>query len=258
MAPGPCMELPDEVVTAVRRSSRLVALTGAGISSESGIPTFRDALEGLWAKYDPTDLATPEAFERDPETVTRWYDWRRLKYLDAQPNPGHRALARLGALFESEGRAFTLVTQNVDRLHQLAGSREVIELHGTIWVWRCSRCGEEAEVRGEAFPSYPPLCGCGGARRPGVVWFGEMLPEGALRAASNAAGSCDLFMSIGTSAVVYPAAGLAHLARARGARVLEVNTDATPLSSLVDWSLQGRCGTLLPMLVEAAFGPPRG
>ncbi len=242
-------------MAAVRESTHIVALTGAGISAESGIPTFRDSMEGLWAQYDPADLATPEAFERDPGMVTRWYDWRRLKCLDARPNPGHRALARLEALFESKGRSFTLVTQNVDRLHHLAGSRGVLELHGTITVWRCSRCGEEPEVGETAFPSYPPRCMCGGFLRPGVVWFGEILPEDALCSASDAARSCDLFMSIGTSAVVYPAAGLAHLARAGGARVLEINAEVTPLSTLVDWSLQGKCGTLLPLLVDSAFGP---
>ena len=200
------------------------------------------------------ELATPEAFERDPETVARWYDWRRELIAAAVPSPAHQALARLQRLFEELGRKFTLVTQNVDRLHQAAGSRCVIELHGTLWVWRCVRCGREQEERQVPFSAYPPKCACGGLRRPGVVWFGEVLPEDAFGRASHSSAECDLFLSIGTSAVVYPAAGLAHVARSRGARVAEINAEPTPLSPLVHWSLQGKCGELLPALVGRAFG----
>jgi NAD-dependent deacetylase len=246
------MEIPDDLVAALQAAHCVVAITGAGVSAESGIPTFRGAREGLWAKYDPMQLATPEAFTNDPETVTRWYDWRRGKCLAARPNPAHLALARLEEVLEARGREFALVTQNVDRLHQAAGSRRVIELHGTLWVWRCTVCSHESEDRSVPFAEYPTKCPCGGIRRPGVVWFGEALPQGALEAASAAAGSCDIFMSLGTSSVVYPAAGLAHVARARGARVLEVNAEPTPLSPLVTWSLRGMCGEILPVLAERA------
>jgi NAD-dependent deacetylase len=212
-------------------------------------------MEGLWARYEPADLATPEAYARDPETVSRWYDWRRGRCADARPNPGHLALVRMQQLFDAGGRRFTLITQNVDRLHHSAGSRGVIELHGNLWEWRCTRCGRCEEERTVPFAEYPPRCGCGGIRRPGVVWFGESLPEVALHAASAAASACDLFFSVGTSAVVYPAAGLAHVARSRGAGVCEVNAQETPLSPLVTWSLRGRSGELLPALVSLAFGP---
>lgn len=229
-------------------------ITGAGVSAESGIPTFRDAQEGLWAKYDPMRLATPEAFENDPQTVTRWYDWRREKCAAARPNSGHYALVRLEQHMNRSGRQFTLVTQNVDRLHQAAGSRNVIELHGTLWVWRCVRCRAEREDREVPFCEYPPRCECGGYRRPGVVWFGEALPAGALEEASRAARECDLLLSMGTSAVVYPAAGLAYTAHRRGAKIGEINAQATPLSSLADWFIEGRSGEILPIIVDRAFG----
>jgi len=241
--------IPNELVDAVRTARSVCVLTGAGISAESGIPTFRDAMEGLWAKFRPEELATPEAFARDPETVTRWYDWRRQKCAAAKPNAGHLALAEMQRRYAQ----FKLVTQNVDRLHQAAGSCGVIELHGTLWVWRCARCGAEREER-DVFHEYPPMCTCGGNRRPAVVWFGEALPEDALGAAYDAARKCELFFSIGTSAVVYPAADLAHAARRSGARVVEINLQPTPLTPLADWSIAGRAGDVLPVLEERAFG----
>ena len=229
-------------------------LTGAGVSAESGIPTFRDAMEGLWAKFDPSQLATPEAFARDPEMVSRWYDRRREKCAAAKPNPAHLILARLGKYLTAQDRAFTLLTQNVDRLHQAAGSGNVVELHGTLWVWRCTRCGIEHEERVTPFKEYPPLCTCGGARRPSVVWFGEVLPESALEQARDALETCVLFLSIGTSAVVEPAASFIHIARRHGAKTVEINRDATPISGVVDWSLRGKAGEILPELVQRAFG----
>jgi NAD-dependent deacetylase len=247
------MPIPPEFIRAVQDASGIVALTGAGVSAESGIPTFRDPQEGLWAKYDPAELATPEAYSRDPQLVTRWYDWRRGKCAAAKPNPAHRALAWLERFCDENDRRFTLVTQNVDRLHHAAGSTRILELHGTLWIWRCVRCGQEREDREVPFAEYPPRCDCGGMRRPGVVWFGESLPDGVLEAANRAASECDLFLSIGTSAVVYPAAGLAHNARRRGARVAEINAQPTPLSPMTDWSLQGRCGEILPALFNLAF-----
>ncbi|HUJ08858.1 MAG TPA: NAD-dependent deacylase [Verrucomicrobiae bacterium] len=246
------MKLPSALVSVLREAHSVVALTGAGISAESGIPTFRDALTGLWAKFDPADLATPEAFARDPATVTRWYDERRQKCAGAKPNAGHLALAALQREFLQRGRRFTLITQNVDRLHQAAGSRDVIELHGTLWVWRCTQCGEEREER-EPFREYPPRCRCGGTRRPGVVWFGEELPAQAMASAEAAAEDCEVFLSIGTSAVVYPAAGLAHTARRGGAKVAEVNAQPTDLTPLVDWSILALAGQALPELVRRIF-----
>jgi NAD-dependent deacetylase len=246
--------IPDSLVNALQAARAVVVLTGAGVSAESGIPTFRDAMEGLWAKYDPSQLATPEAFDRDPETVTRWYDWRRQKCAAAKPNPAHLALASLEKHFIIHKRGFTLLTQNVDRLHQAAGSRDVVELHGTLWVWRCTRCGVEREEREVPFTEYPPRCACGGARRPAVVWFGEMLPEHALEQSHDALEACGFFFSIGTSAVVEPAASFIHIARHRGAKTVEINRDATPISRVVDWSLLGKAGEILPQLVKRVVG----
>ena len=247
------MELPSSLVSAVRDAQAVVVLTGAGISAESGIPTFRDALTGMWAKFNPDELATPEAFIRDPAMVSRWYDERRQKCAEAKPNAGHLALARLQKELVQREHRFTLITQNVDRLHQAAGSNDVIELHGTLWVWRCTHCGDEREDR-EPFQEFPPKCRCGGARRPGVVWFGEELPAKAMSLAEAAAGNCDLFFSIGTSAVVYPAAGLAHTARLKRAKLVEINAQPTDLTSLVDWPLLGKAGEILPELIRQTFG----
>jgi NAD-dependent deacetylase len=246
--------IPDSLVDALREARAVVALTGAGVSAESGIPTFRDAMEGLWAKFDPSQLATPEAFDRDPEMVARWYDWRREKCALAKPNPAHLALAELEKHLAAKKRGFTLLTQNVDRLHQAAGSRNVVELHGTLWVWRCTRCGVEREERGVPFKEYPPRCPCGGARRPAVVWFGELLPDDAVQKAQDAVETCDFFFSIGTSAVVEPAASFIHAARGRGAKTVEINRDPTPISNAVDWSLLGKAGEILPELVRRVGG----
>lgn len=247
----------DQQIESIRRllleTSSVAILTGAGVSAESGIPTFRDTQTGLWAKYDPMELATPQAFARDPNLVTRWYDERRRKCAECKPNAGHLALAQLQDSFEAQGRGFTLITQNVDRLHQQAGSRDPVELHGTLWVWRCTSCGEENEERQVPFPEHPPRCACGGMRRPGVVWFGESLPQSALAAAWSAAESCGLFLSLGTSGVVEPAASLARLAASAGARTVEINLEETPLSSLMDISIRGATGALLPGLLSNLF-----
>ena len=237
----------------LRSADHIAVLTGAGVSAESGVPTFRDALTGLWAKFDPADLATPEAFARDAGLVSRWYDGRRCNAARCSPTAGHLALAELQRRTLGRGGRLTLITQNVDRLHQAAGSPDVIELHGTLWVWRCLDCGEEAEERGPAFDAYPLLCACGGKRRPGVVWFGEELPEHALLKARRAAGSCQLFLSLGTSSVVYPAAGLIDLALQNGARLLEVNPQETPYSRRAHWSIREPSGVSIPQLVAAAM-----
>jgi NAD-dependent deacetylase len=223
----------------------IAALTGAGISAESGIPTFRGA-GGLWREYRAEDLATPEAFARDPKLVWEWYDWRRGVIAGAQPNAGHRALAELAR----RSPKFTLVTQNVDGLHDRAGSTGVLKVHGDIWTVRCVACGREREDRRASIPELPPRCTCGGIERPGVVWFGESLPGDVWARAEDAAHNADLFLIIGTSAVVYPAAGLAELAKARGARVVEINIAETPVSHRVDASLRGSAAEILPQLLS--------
>ncbi len=225
-------------------ASRVAALTGAGISVESGVPTFRGA-GGLWKQYRPEDLATPEAFARDPRLVWEWYDWRRGLIAQAQPNPGHAALAEL----EKRKPSFTLITQNVDGLHDRAGSRNVLKLHGDIWWVRCTACGREQKDERVPLPALPPRCDCGGLLRPGVVWFGEPLPTEVWLEAEQAARSAELLLVIGTSAVVYPAAGLASLAKSSGARVIEINPEETGLSAEVDCSLRGRSGEMLPLLI---------
>jgi NAD-dependent deacetylase len=230
--------------------ARSVALlTGAGISAESGIPTFRGP-GGLWNNRRPEDLATPEAFERDPKLAWEWYDWRRQRLAAAQPNPGHRALAAL----EARGTEFALITQNVDGLHRAAGSRNIIELHGNIWRLRCVACGREVENRETPLRELPPRCTCGGLLRPGVVWFGEPLPTEAIEYALHAAQRCDIFLVCGTSAVVYPAAALPERALSAGARVIEVNLEETPFSQFAHVSLRGKCGELLPRIVAARPG----
>lgn len=248
------MYVPDPKILALLRNVDSIAvLTGAGVSAESGIPTFRDALTGLWAKFDPADLATPEAFARDPAMVSRWYDERRGNIAKCIPNAGHIALVELQRRILAAGKRFTLITQNVDRLHQAAGSTDVIELHGTLWTWRCMDCGVETEERGPAFDVYPPRCICGGPRRPAVVWFGEELPKHEHLKAQRAAGSCRLFISLGTSAVVHPAAGLIDLALRNGAQLLEVNPQETPYSRGAHWSIRGPSGEMLPRLMDAVF-----
>ena len=248
------IDIPEGLVGHVRDANHIVVLTGAGVSAESGIPTFRDAMDGLWAKYDPMELATPEAFNRDPELVTAWYDDRRVKCAACRPNPGHIALAALERELVNAGRRFDLITQNVDRLHHQAGSERVIEIHGTLWLWRCIECGKESEERQVPFESHPLYCDCGGLRRPGVVWFGENLPLKAIRDSDKALNACDLFISIGTSAVVYPAAGFIHTARSHGAATAEINLDPTPITGDVDWAVHGPSAKVLPRLIELAFG----
>lgn len=238
---------------ALAQARHVVVITGAGVSAESGIRTFRDTMEGLWKDFDPAKLATPEAFATDPATVTRWYDWRRLGCLAAEPNPGHVALAKLEAWLGETNRAFTLLTQNVDRLHHKAGSRNVIELHGSIIEWRCTRTGRKSTPPNTPFDEFPPRSEAGAPLRPDVVWFGEALPQPALDAAEHAMHTCDLFMSVGTSSVVYPAAGFAELARYRGAPVIEVNPAPTALTRTATWSLRGKSGQILPHLLGTAM-----
>ena len=209
------------------------------------MPTFREAQTGLWEKYDPLELATPEAFARDPELVWRWYRWRRELVAGAEPNAGHRALAELQSLVPR----LTLVTQNVDGMHQRAGSRDVIEFHGNLFSNRCFADGRIVETdAGDAVPRCPD---CGDYLRPGVVWFGEAIPEDALHLSFAAAADCDVFMSIGTSSLVYPAAGLADVALESGAVTIEVNPSPTGQSDAYTASLRGNAGVVLPKLVES-------
>ena len=240
---------PEALLDRLRQARRVVVLTGAGISAESGIPTFRDALTGLWAQYNPKELATPEAFQRNPRLVWEWYEWRVGLIRDAQPNPGHRALAKLEKLVPD----LTLITQNIDSLHQAAGSSAVIELHGNLRRYKCSVEGRVL-ANWPSGDSTPPLCpNCGAFIRHDVVWFGENLPEQALSQAVEAAGHSDLFLSIGTSSLVQPAASLPLLALKKGALLVEVNLDETPLSQIADVCLRGPAGVVLPALLQAAW-----
>lgn len=225
----------------IKGAKTISVLTGAGISAESGIPTFRGA-GGLWGKYRPEELATPSAFARDPELVWRWYNWRRGIIVKANPNPGHIALARAEV-----SREVIIITQNIDGLHQKAGSKRVIEFHGSIWRVRCIECGCETENM--EVPLKKIECECGGLLRPAVVWFGEPIPDQVLQASFEAIGECDVLLVVGTSAVVQPAASLAMLALDMLKKVIEVNLEATPISNVVDISIRGKAGEVLPQII---------
>jgi len=229
---------------ALSRAHRVVALTGAGISAESGVPTFRGA-EGLWRHYRATDLATPEAFARDPRLVWEFYNWRRDLLAPLRPNAAHLALVEL------EGRVpeFLLITQNIDGLHRAAGSRQVLELHGNIWQVRCTGCGRITEDR-TLLPELPACGACGGLLRPHVVWFGESLDPMVLNRAFKAVESCQALLIIGTSGNVQPAASMGLHARRHGAFVAEINLEATPATGAYDVTLLGKAGELLPRVVR--------
>ncbi len=236
-----------EAAKALRLARRVCVLTGAGISAESGIPTFRDALTGLWAKFNPEELATPEAFERDPKFVWDWYEYRRELIRKTEPNPGHYALVELARRTPQ----FTLVTQNVDGLHQKAGSTGVLEYHGNIMRDRCTVEAVVAARSRDSRGGLPRCESCGGLLRPDVVWFGEAIPPGPMIAAADAAERCDVFLSAGTSSLVYPAAGLAEAALYARATIIEVNPNRTDLSPSAHVVLSGPSGVLLPRLVAA-------
>jgi NAD-dependent deacetylase len=239
--------IPTGLIQALAHARRVAVLTGAGISAESGVPTFREAQTGLWSRYNPEDLATPLAFRRNARLVWEWYTWRRELVALVVPNMGHIALAGLEQRFPE----FTLMTQNVDGLHQRAGNRRVIELHGSLQRSKCSqenRIVESWHETGEVPPRCPE---CGGLLRPDVVWFGEGLPPQALQAAWKAAEHCQVFLSIGTSGLVEPAASLPYIAQRSGAIIVEINPNSTPLTPQADFSLQQAAGKALPELLAA-------
>ncbi|AVT35708.1 NAD-dependent deacylase [Plantactinospora sp. BB1] len=261
--------LPSEAAGLLARARRVVVFTGAGMSAESGVPTFRDDLTGLWARFAPARLATPEAFHADPDLVWGWYEWRRARVRRADPNPGHFAIAALQALVPDT----VVVTQNVDDLHERAGSASPVHLHGSLFAPRCiaeaahPAALTEPEDAGAVDPGEdggavdpgeggrlpPPRCTrCGALVRPGVVWFGEALPEAALSAAIRAAAGCDVLLAVGTSGVVYPAAEIPGIAARSGATVIQVNPEPTPLDPVCAINLRGTAAEVLPALVAAA------
>ena len=237
---------------AIARAARLCVLTGAGASAESGVPVYRGN-EGLYSAWSAADMATPEGFARNPEKVWAWYHDRRRQLAATRPNPGHLALAALQA--DRAARlgpdSFRLVTQNVDGLHQAAGNRNVIEVHGNLWQIRCTACHAATDNSGQLSDGIPRCPACQSICRPHIVWFGEMLPPAVWTAALEAASSCDVFLSVGTSAVVQPVASLVHLAADAGALVAEINLEETPNTRWVDLSLLGKSGDILPALVGA-------
>ena len=242
------LPIPVPLVTRLRAAQRVAVLTGAGISAESGVPTFREAQTGLWARYRPEELATPEAFRHDPRRVWEWYAWRRERVQQTAPNPGHLALVTM----EQRIAGFTLITQNVDGLHRRAGSHQVLELHGNLVRAKCFDEDRPVENWPDRSEESPPRCPrCGGLLRPDVVWFGEMLPPGAIDAAEQAARACDVLLVVGTSGAVWPAAGLAGIARRAGAEVVIVNPDASEIDDQAHWVLRGTAAGVLPALLGA-------
>jgi NAD-dependent deacetylase len=240
------MTVPRQLIERLKSAQRVVVFTGAGVSAESGVPTFRDAQTGLWSKFNPEELATPRAFQRNPRLVWEWYAWRRKLVAEVKPNPAHEALAEMEKLFPE----FHVVTQNVDGLHQRAGSRNVIELHGNITRTKCFDEGTIVPTWKET-GEVPPRCpNCGGLLRPDVVWFEEPMPEEETELAFRLSTNCDVFFSIGTSAVVFPAASLPREALESGATLVELNPQFTPLTTKADFVLTGAAGTIVPELLD--------
>ena len=239
------MNISPDLIRRFATAKRVTVLTGAGVSAESGVPTFRDALTGLWAKFSPEELATPQAFFRNPSLVWAWYEWRRKLLEQVQPNPAHLALAQMERMFSE----FHLITQNVDGLHQRAGSRNVIELHGSIARSKCSNEGTIINSWPQTGDEVPKCPQCGGLLRPDVVWFGEDLPATELKLAETATDNCDIFLSIGTSGEVYPAGGLPLRAKHHQAILVEINPDVTPITGQAHFVLTGAAGVILPQLL---------
>ncbi len=230
------MKIPEKLIETLKSAKKLVVLTGAGISAESGVPTFRGK-DGLWKKYKPEELATPWAFKRNPKLVWEWYDWRRSLIAPLEPNEAHKLIAKLEELYPE----FVLITQNVDGLHKKAGSKNVLELHGNIWRVKCTNCPYKEENKTVPLKEIPPKCPeCGNLLRPDVVWFGEPLDTDILDEAIFHSETCEVMLVIGTSAVVQPAASLPLLAKNKGAKIIEVNPEETPLTSIADWSIRAK------------------
>ncbi|MGE0469223.1 MAG: NAD-dependent deacetylase [Nitrospira sp.] len=242
MAQGSALLLLKEKLAT---AEAITVLTGAGISADSGVPTFRGP-DGLWRAYRAEDLATPEAFARDPRLVWEWYNWRRELIATKQPNAAHAAVVEL----ERRCQAFWLITQNVDGLHRAAGSRKLSEIHGNIWMVRCTRCGVVEDNHDVPIGILPCCCHCKSLLRPHIVWFGESLSPEDVERCATVLHRCDVLLVIGTSGTVFPAAGFASIAKNAGAFVAEINLDATPQSTLVDLSLQGRAKDIVPLLIE--------
>lgn len=245
------------LIDRLRAAQRVVVLTGAGTSSESGIPTFRDVLTGLWENFDAQQLATLQAFDADPELVWGWYEWRRSLVMQCQPNPAHQAIAAMQSLVPD----LRVVTQNVDDLHERAGSRDVLHLHGSLHDPRCRDCAAAytfpagvPDEPGDGRRLTPPVCSqCDGPVRPGVVWFGESLPTEHWLQAQHLANDCDVLFSVGTSSLVYPAANLPYMAKDAGACVIQVNPQPTSLEPVLDYDLQGNAGQIMPALLRAVW-----
>ena len=244
------MEIKTELsplINILNKTKRVAVLTGAGISAESGIPTFRGE-EGLWKTYRAEELATPQAFSRDPQLVWEWYDWRRGIIGSKDFNPGHEVLASWEKLFPT----FHVITQNIDGLHQRAGSQNILELHGNIWKLRCTQEETITEDHTAPLGEIPPHCpDCGALLRPHVVWFGESLDASILQSAFALSSSCEVMFVVGTSAVVQPAASLPISAGQAGATVIEINPDPTPITAYADFSFRGKAGDILPKIDEA-------
>lgn len=248
--------MSEAIINTVKKARRIVVFSGAGMSAESGVPTFRDDLTGLWANYDQTALATLAAFEADPDLVWGWYEWRRARILGVEPNAGHMALAQWQASYP-----LTIITQNVDNLHERAGSYNVIHIHGSIFAPRCTKCNTpyvfSSHYVSDSEPDSgrrmaPPLCAvCENKVRPGVIWFGESLYEPDLRAAIYAAENCDLLIAVGTSGVVQPAALIPTWAKEKGAMIMQINPNSTPLDALSDYNIRSTAAKALPQLVAA-------
>jgi NAD-dependent deacetylase len=251
------MNFDPEMIERLRKAQHIAVFTGAGVSQESGIPTFRDALTGLWEKYDAELLATPQAFAKEPDLVWGWYEWRRALALRCQPNPAHDAIVSIAAKVSK----LTVITQNVDDLHERAGSTNVIHLHGSLHAPRCKACGRSHALSPDipdepdgGRRQMPPKCThCGGRIRPGVVWFGEELPSESWRQSKTAINSCNVLFSIGTSSLIYPAAELPRLAAARRACVIQVNPHVTEMDRVARFNLKGKAGEIMPALVGAVW-----
>lgn len=240
---GKSIQIREKTLETLKNAASVAVLTGAGISAESGVPTFRGK-DGLWNNYRAEELATPSAFAKDPKLVWEWYSWRRELIRDLEPNPAHHALSELENRFEQ----FSLITQNVDGLHNKAGNQKIVELHGNIWKVRCTKEGK-ISWNDEKFSSLPPLCECGAVLRPDIVWFGEALPGDSISKALEQSRGTDFFFVVGTSGVVEPAASLPLVAKESGAYLVEINMEKTPLSGFMDDMYLGKAGEILPSFV---------